>query len=91
MLVAHVSFIFVYSECVDSLNQVQADTASTLRLKEFHWGLARLMEFGITEEFIREHNPSPDEVRELLKGFYYLEAWYKYNNKDKEEISLQSF
>jgi hypothetical protein len=65
------------------MDQIQADdtTISSFRLKEFHWGLAKLMEFGMTEKFIRDHNPNPDEVRELLKGIYYLEAWYNYNNK----------
>lgn len=39
-------------------------------LKSIHWDIVKLLELGVSEDFIRQLNSH--EARELLKGLLYL-------------------
>jgi len=40
--------------------------------KTIHWDIAKLLEFGVNEEWLRTTNPTPQQIRDLLKGLLYL-------------------
>ena len=40
--------------------------------KTIHWDIAKLLELGVSEEWLKTTNPSPQQIRDLLKGLLYL-------------------
>lgn len=53
------------------------------QLPLIHWDIAKLLEMGVNEEFIKEL--SDDGIRDLLKGVLYLKARYK--NRSSEDLA----
>jgi hypothetical protein len=40
--------------------------------KTVHWDIAKLLELGVSEEWLRTANPTPQQIKDLLKGLLYL-------------------
>jgi hypothetical protein len=49
-------------------------------LKTIHWDYAKLMEYGVSDQLVREL--SPVEARDLLKGILYLRSRYAEEQKE---------
>ena len=45
--------------------------------KTVHWEIAKLLELGVSEEWLKETNPTSQQIKDLLKGFLYLREWSK--------------
>ena len=45
--------------------------------KTVHWEIAKLLELGVSEEWLKTANPTPQQIKDLLKGFLYLREWSK--------------
>ena len=45
--------------------------------KMVHSDIAKLLELGISEEWLKAANPTPQQIKDLLKGFLYLREWSK--------------
>lgn len=54
-----------------------AEIITSAELKSIHWDIAKLLELGVNEEFVRQL--TADETRELLKGLLYLVERYSDN------------
>jgi hypothetical protein len=48
----------------------RAENGIRYELKSIHWDTVKLLELGVSEDFIRQLNSH--EARELLKGLLYL-------------------
>jgi hypothetical protein len=51
------------------------------RMTEFQWTIAKLIEIGVNEDWLRKANPTHSQARDMLKGLLYLKEWCKYNNQ----------
>lgn len=45
----------------------------TMQLNKIvHWDIAKLLELGVSEEWLKITNPTPQQIKDLLKGLLYL-------------------
>lgn len=44
------------------------------QLRSMHWDVAKLLEMGVSEEFVSQMTPT--QIRDTLKGLLYLHAKY---------------
>jgi hypothetical protein len=52
--------------------------------KTIHWEIAKLLELGVNEEWLKDQDPTPEQIKDLLKGLLYIREWYKdMNSKDE--------
>lgn len=51
-----------------------------IELQQMHWDIAKLLELGISEEWLSESNITPKQARDLVKGLLYLRE--KYTKKE---------
>ena len=50
-------------------------------LKQMHWDIAKLLEQGVDEKFLRESSISPEQARDLVKGLLYLKERFDENKQ----------
>lgn len=50
--------------------------------KLVHWDIAKLLELGVNEEWLKTTNPTPQQMKDLLKGLLYLRERAKDRSKD---------
>jgi hypothetical protein len=48
-----------------------------LHPKLYSWDIAKLVELGVDEEWLRSVNPTPQQARDLVKGLLYALEWAK--------------
>jgi hypothetical protein len=55
----------------------------TMQLNKLvHWDIAKLLELGVNEEWLKTTNPTPQQMKDLLKGLLYLRERAKDRSKD---------
>jgi len=47
------------------------------QLEQMHWDIMKLLSLGVSEEFLRETQMSPQQTKDLLKGLLYLRERYE--------------
>jgi len=50
-------------------------------LKQMHWDIAKLLELGVDEKFLRESSITPEQARDLVKGLLYLKERFDENRQ----------
>lgn len=52
-------------------------SSQVLKAGQHSWDIAKLLELGVDEEWLRSVNPTPKQARDLLKGLLYVMEWSK--------------
>lgn len=45
-------------------------------LLHMHWDIKKLLELGVSEQFLKECHVTPEQARDLVKGLLYLRERY---------------
>jgi len=54
--------------------------AIVMQLEQMHWDIMKLLSLGVSEEWLKETDMNPQQIKDLLKGLLYLRE----RNKDQQ-------